>query len=135
MIMENDKEEFSESPKQKFEREMREFEGQNIQDYSVRLYFWFSTKLEKDKSLLTIASAAIGLLLTGLIAKGVQNYCQLIFYAFAFISFLVTIITVINIFERNAEQIEQNIANKSHINKTLEKYDWTIAISFYAGIF
>lgn len=127
--------EFIESPKQKFERELREFEGKNIQDYYVRLNAWFSTKLEKDKSLLTISSAAVGLLVSIITAKGVQDYYQIIFYSLALLGFLIAIITVVNIFDKNAEQIEKNLMDESHINTTLSKYDMTLACSFYIGIF
>lgn len=124
----------SETPDERYAREMREFEGQNIQDYSVRLTAWFATKLEKDKSLLTISSAAVGLLVTILVSKGIQSFYQIFIFAIAFLSFLVTIIAVIQIFDKNAEQIEANITSKSHINVTLTWYERVIACSFYTGL-
>jgi len=132
---ENENEGFTETPRQRFDREMREYEGQNIQDYSVRLTAWFATKLEKDKSVLTISSAAVGLLVSVLVGKGIQNYLQIFLFVIALLGFMIAIIAVIQIFDKNAEQVERNIADGGHINNILSRYEMIISISFYIGIF
>ncbi len=131
---ENGNEEFTESPRQQFDRKMREYEGQNIQDYSVRLTAWFATKLEKDKSVLAISSAAVGLLVSVLVGKGIQNYLQIFLFVFALLGFMIAIIAVIQIFDKNAEQVERNIADGGDINKILSRYETVISVSFYIGI-
>jgi len=123
-----------ETPQQKFDREMKAFEDKSIQYYAVNLTAWFNTKLEKDKSIITISSAAIGLLVTILTTKGVQSLCQAVFFVFAFISFLTSIVTAINTLDKNAEQIEKDLTNQGNINKQLSNNDLIISLSFYAGI-
>ena len=127
-------EELKETPQQAFEREMREYEGKNIQHYAVNLAAWFNTKLEKDKSIITISSAAVGLLVTIITAKGVQSLCQVTFYLFSFIGFLTAIITSIQTLDQNAEQVRRDITNEGNINTQLRRNDIIVSMAFYAGI-
>lgn len=123
-----------EAEKEKFERELRVYEEKDIQNYAVQLNAWFNTKLEKDKSIITISSAAVGLLVTILTTKGVHSFCQVVFYFFAFASFLVAIITAVNILDKNAEQIEKDLTGNGNINAILGRSDLIIKLSFYSGI-
>lgn len=124
----------TETPEEKYLRELRVFEEKDIQNYSVQLTAWFNTKLEKDKSIITISSAAIGLLVTILTSKGISSLWQVSFYLLSFASFLVAIITAIDILDKNAEQIEKDLTAKGNINKILGRSDLIIKRAFYAGI-
>ena len=68
----------AESSDEKEKRMLRELEGKNIAHYSTLLAAWIQTKMEIDKTLVTLSTAAIALLVTILTAVGTSN-----FYLFA----------------------------------------------------
>lgn len=132
--MTDENEEFRETEREKFDRGMREFEAKNVQNYAVNLTMWFTTKLEKDKSIITISSAAIGLLVTIITAKGVQSLCQATFYGLALLSFLTAIICAINVLDENAEHIQLDLTNQGNRNQSLKRKDFILNTAFYLGI-
>lgn len=115
-------------------RQQREYDNKNLQYYSANVTAWFNTKLEKDKSIITISSAAIGLLVTIITTKGVQNLIQGALFSVAFIGFLSAIITVIQTLDKNAEQIQMDLSNQGNVNHELGRNDLIISLSFYVGI-
>ncbi|MDA8663964.1 hypothetical protein N9L66_03280 [Porticoccaceae bacterium] len=52
-------------------RVLRELEGKNVAYYSTMLSAWIETKMERDKTLVTLSAAGIGLLVTILTVIGV----------------------------------------------------------------
>lgn len=127
-------EECKEASKEKNERALREHDAKNIEFYSAHYNAWFNTKLEKDKSIITISSAAIGLLITILTSKGVDHYYQIFLYIFAFVGFATSIIHSIDIFDINADHIEKVVTNSGDDNDALHRCEMIIKLSFYAGI-
>lgn len=81
----------SESIKDAEKRALRELEGKNIAHYSILLSTWIETKMERDKTLVTLSAAAIGLLVTILTTVGVKSLWEIPLFAFAVTSFLATI--------------------------------------------
>ena len=59
-------------------RKLRELEGKNIAFYSTLLSAWIQTKMERDKTLVTLSAAAIGLLVTIL----TTGWCKSALYSF-----------------------------------------------------
>ncbi len=59
-------------------RKLRELEGKNIAHFSVMLSAWVQTKMERDKTLVTLSSAAIGLLITLITTVGVNDWYELV---------------------------------------------------------
>jgi len=101
---------------------------------------WVNTNIEKDKSILTISSGAIALLVTLLTSFKVSSIYILYYYFAALFYFLVTIILIIIVFEKNADYIELLLTDKENDKngirlKTLLFYlDRTIIYCFLAGI-
>lgn len=117
------------------ETALREFEGKNIAHYSVLLGEWFQTKLEYDKTLLTLSSGGIGLLITILTTVGANNWCELAFFGAAFLCFGICIWSSLKIFKLNSQHIEREIKKKDSSDLKLERYDNLSAITFLLGIF
>ncbi|MGY0582644.1 MAG: hypothetical protein ACW7DV_11235, partial [Paraglaciecola chathamensis] len=65
-------------------RNLREFEGKNVAFYSTLLSAWIQTKMERDKTLITLSSAAIALLVTMLTTVGINQIYTLFFCVVAF---------------------------------------------------
>lgn len=105
-----------------------------IQYYSALVQAWLDTKIERDKSLLALSTAGIGLLITLLTTVGASSNYSIILYCIAIFCFLVCIIAVLIIFKRNAEHLKQVIKNKESTDPVLKKLDKISFISFILGI-
>ena len=114
-------------------QQRRELEGKNIAYYSVLLQAWIGTRMERDKTLVTLSAAGIGLLVTILTAVGVKHSWQLVLFAGAFFGFLVAIWSSLVIYQLNSEHIEQAIHGSSERDPRLKKYDRTSLWAFLTG--
>ena len=123
----------SESSQQAEKRVLRELEGKNIAHYSILLSAWIETKMERDKTLVTLSAAAIGLLVTILTTVGAKHFWEIPLFAFAVISFLVTIWSSLTIYQLNSEHLEEAIRGSSVKDPKLEKYDKQSVRAFIIG--
>ncbi len=63
----------TETTEQAEQRQLKELEGKNIAHYSILLNAWINIEMKRDKILVTLSVAAIGLLVTILTTVGVEN--------------------------------------------------------------
>jgi amino acid transporter len=75
--------------------------------YGALVNGWIDTKMERDKSLLTLSAGGLGVLITLLSTIGVKELSELILYALASLCFVLTIILCVIIFSRNANYLEK----------------------------
>ena len=122
-----------ESKEEAEKRVLRELEGKNIAHYSVLLGAWIQTKMERDKTLVTLSAAAIGLLVTILTTVGVKSIWEVPFFAVAVTSFLVTIWSSLVIYQLNSQHLEDAIRGSSVKDPRLEKYDKRSIRAFIVG--
>lgn len=101
--------------------------------YSVCLNAWKETKMETDKSLLTLSTSAVGLLLTLLTAIGANNLLEIILFICAISLFIITIFITLFIFEKNAEYLKNVIKGES-TSTILKNFDRIKKITFLFGI-
>ena len=125
-----------EKPEEARHRALRELEGKNVQHYSVLLAAWIQTRMERDRTIVALSAAAIGLLVTLLTTTGVPRWWLLIPYGTAFIGFAVSIGAALAIYQRNSEKIENDIRGSSDpgyraINLT--PYDRAAVVGFFVG--
>lgn len=101
---------------------------------------WINTSMERDKSLLSISSAGVGLLVTLLSIDNSLGSCEVIFYSLAFLGFTLSIISIIKVFGVNKKYLELMVKykeNKSLINRVktrLTCWDRTAVFSFGAAL-
>jgi hypothetical protein len=81
--------------------------------YSALISAWTETRMELDKSLLTLSAGGIGLLVTILSTVGINKKWVLFLYAGAFVSFLISVFSCLRIFWRNSERIASLVGNTS----------------------
>ena len=77
-----------ESDEQREKRLLKELEGKNIAYYQTLLSSWIHTRMERDKAVITLSAAAIGLLVTILTAFGLSGIWQRILVILAFVGFV-----------------------------------------------
>lgn len=102
--------------------------------YAACLEGWISTRLEHDKSLLTLSAGGIGLLITLKATIGVQSFCSFVAFVLAITAFVVCIIVVLLIFERNSKHLEEAVKGGKHHDKLLAFLDRSAIFAFLAGI-
>lgn len=123
-------------PESEHEREkriLRELEGKNIVHYEVLLSAWIQTNMERDKTLVTLSSAAIGLLITILTTVGVGNVWMIVLFIIAICSFIVTIWSSLVIYQLNSKHLENALKGSSEVDTKLEKYDKLSIRAFVIG--
>jgi len=123
----------SETEQQRQERELRELEGKNIAHYQTLLSAWISTKMERDKTIVTLSAAAIGLLVTLLTTVGIKSYWEIAFYVGGFFGFAIAIWSSLIIYEKNSDHIEEALRGSTSHSPELQKYDARSKASFVIG--
>lgn len=95
---------------------------------------WLDTRLERDRSLLTLASGGIGLLVTLLSAKGANNALAQVLYGAAFLAFLSTIFSTFCIFHRNSTYLEHLLSGGTGEDRWLRTLDRFAVGGFGVGV-
>lgn len=119
-----------ESEDQKKERLRKELEGKNIQHYTVLATAWIGTKMEHDKTIITISAGAIGLLVTILTAKGIEAIWHIWLFLLAFIGYTIAIFVSIIIFQKNSVRIEEELRQEDGHEYKLKRLDKVARWSF-----
>lgn len=102
--------------------------------YAGMVAAWFNSKLERDKSLLTLSAGGIGLLITLLTSFGVSSSLALIIYMLAMLCFVVSAVSAIFIFEQNTKHLERVHREEEEKSKLLSALDTVIVWSFLLGV-
>jgi len=97
--------------------------------YSALLNAWFTTHISHSKSLLTIAGGGTAVLVTLLTTVGIASLYSGIFLVLAIVCFLITIFSVIKIYNLNTKRIQLEISylkekinvDNSNMNKVERK--------------
>ena len=105
-----------------------------IEFYAANVEAWFNTRIEHDKSLLTLSAGGIGLLITLLTTVGASSIQTLLLYGFAILFFLVCIISVLIIFKRNSDHLVNVVQGKEEKNVLLQFLDKAALCSFIIAI-
>jgi len=124
------------SPETQEERDKRmleELKGKNVAHYSVMLAAWMQTKMEYDKTLVTLSFGGIALLVTIINLTGPWSVWSILLFIGAFGGFLLTIGCALVIYERNAAHIESEIRGE-HKDFKLKLLDKFLKYSFLCGI-
>lgn len=117
-------------------RRLEELKGRNIAHYQVLLSAWISTRMERDKTIITLSSAAIALLVTIITTVHLKSLLQYLFASLALTSFLGTICICLLIYQLNTKHLEECLRDNSETNtsKLLNKLDLLTTSCFHAGI-
>jgi hypothetical protein len=112
---------------------LRELEGKNIAHYSVLLQAWIQTRMERDKTIVTLSAAGLGLLVTILTTVGVIHAWLLLLFVGAIVGFVTSISASLVIYQLNSQHIEHALRGSSERDPRLERYDKTSFRAFLLG--
>lgn len=90
-------------------------QAKDVAFYSAAVQAWIDSRMERDRTLLTLATAGIGLLVTLLTTVGVTQICQFWLYAIAAAGFIATIAICIYVYGANARHIESLLNRASTV--------------------
>ena len=112
-----------------------EIENQkHVEFYASTVNAWFNTKLEHDKSLLTLSVGAIGFLVTILTSVG-SSIELLTLYLSAIFSFIICLIAVLVIFKLNSTYLTELLnRTTSKSGQLLQNLDSIALITFGVGV-
>jgi len=102
--------------------------------YSALVQAWITTRLDQDKTIITLSSAGIGLIVTLLTTVSSINFAAIILYILSTFGFSVAIISSTTILGKNSKYLEQVIKGKRGSDPYLRYWDAARNIGFYAGI-
>jgi hypothetical protein len=114
-------------------RQSEELKGKNIGFYQVMLNAWIQTRMEHDKTLITLSSFAIGLLVTVSAPHSVSDDVLLALHGVAILCFLICIFAALRIYRLNSALIESELRGDPKLKPNLKPYDWTAQTAFGAG--
>ena len=95
---------------------------------------WIETRMERDRAILTLSAAGIGLLVTILTTTSLPARWLIYVYALAGSAFLVACLTCVSVFSKNARHLEEIVQKRSGIGEGLERHDLVSAITFGIGV-
>lgn len=102
--------------------------------YSSLVGAWIETRMERDKSLLALSTAGIGLLFTLLTTVGAGSTRMIVLYGVCFVCFLISIVCAITIFGWNATLIQCLLRNEVPNSRRLDILDKAVFGCFVAGL-
>ena len=100
--------------------------------YQAMVTGWITTKFERDKSILTLAAGGIGAVVTLMTTVGPTSMLTLFFYVAAIIAFVVSLVTIVIIFDKNGDHFVAIVNGKDEPDAKLQAFDkvafWSFAI-------
>lgn len=113
-------------------------QAKEVEFYAASVNAWFNTHFERDKSLLTLSTAAIGILVTLMTTVIKPDYYSLALSGLALVFFLICTFTVLKIFRDNAEHLVHVVQNEpsevEQSDKALRLLDKRASVAFFAGV-
>ena len=109
-------------------------EKRELAHYAATVTAWFNTRMEHDKSLLTLSTAAIGVLVALASKITLSSITLLILYVVALLSFILCLATVLGIYRHNSKHLEDLIQKGAESDRVLGFLDWAALGTFGAGI-
>jgi hypothetical protein len=113
--------------------EQIELRDKKVAFYAACVAGWLSSRLELDRSLLTLSSGGIGLLLT-VLKPDDDTYAGKVVYVLALVAFALCDLLVLYIFIRNGRHLEAVVQRSAPHDAVLDIIDSAVAITFLSGI-
>lgn len=109
-------------------------EEKSVAFYQAVVQAWVATRMELDRTLVTLAAAGVGLLVT--LVTNLQSISPLEFvlYLLANLSFILVIVTGTIVFRRNSQYLEEASQNRNASDPVLKALDRVALGAFYVGV-
>jgi hypothetical protein len=111
--------------------------NKEVEYYSHLVNGWITTRMEKDKAILTLSTAGLGVLVSFFNNISANHYLSLILYGLALLCFIISIISGVWILSANAEYCEAVIGEEEEPanGKLIDCLDKFLMGSFILGLF
>jgi hypothetical protein len=109
-------------------------EKRELAHYTATVTAWFNTRMEHDKSLLTLSTAAIGVLIALASKITLNSLASLILYIAALLSFILCLTAVLWIYRQNSKHLENMLQSDAARDRLLSFLDPAALCTFGAGI-
>lgn len=110
--------------------------NKNVEFYSHLVNGWITTRMEKDKAILTLSTAGLGVLVAFFNNIVYSDITSLLLYGLSLIFFIVAIISGVWILSENADYCEAIIKEEEAKNeKLIDILDKSLIYSFILGLF
>lgn len=107
----------------------------DVEFFAAGVNAYYASALERDKSILTLSTGGIGLLLTLLTTVGTKSIWVLVFSGIAVLYFLICVFSLLTIFQKNNEHIERILNGTGQVDDPeLAKLDKDVRKSFAGGV-
>ncbi len=116
------------------EKEEAQNSAKEVEYFAAIANAWVNTRIEHDKSLLTLSAGGVGLLITLLSTVGIKTTDIFIFFALAIISFVICLGAVLWIYKRNATHLEDVIKDDAKSDSLLSILDNVALGTFFIGV-
>lgn len=101
---------------------------------SLLIQAWIDTRMERDRSLLTLSGGGVGLLVTLLTAGLITSACPRLLAGTALLCFTVSILLALTVFHGNAEYVEKILATGEDPPTKLRWLDFWLVMVFGVGV-
>lgn len=115
-------------------REAEEKMLKQVEYYAASINAWISTRMELDRSLLTLSAGAIGLLIALLSTSGTVDKTDIMLSAISMIFFVIVIFSCLIILKMNSVHIEDVHNKRASESKFLTILDWLAMLFFAQGV-
>jgi hypothetical protein len=105
-----------------------------VEYYAAMVTAWFTTRIELDKSLLTLSAGGIGLMISLVTVFGIQSIESLLLFILALAAFICCIVAVLVILKRNSKHIEEVFRQNKATDPLLGILDSVAIVSFLSGV-
>ena len=107
----------------------------DVEYYAAQANAWFQSSLERDKSLLTLSSAGIGVLIALLTRDGTRSPIEAVLFILALLAFTLCALVILAIFSKNQAHLEAEIHKGANsVEGHLRTLDKTALYSFGTGL-
>jgi len=127
-----------ESKEEQDRRFLEELKGKNVAHYSVMLGAFIQTKMEHDKTLVTVSLGGLGYLITTVTYAGISSLWDIALFFGGFGGFLLTVIYALVIYKCNADLIEYELRGGASLQDrprpNIKQLDRFILFAFYTAL-
>lgn len=111
-----------------------EEDGRSQAYYEALLNAWIATRMEKDRTVVTLSAGGVALLVTLLTATSLDTGLELALTIVSFLGFLAAIFSGITVLRRDADHLERLLRERTSSDPRLRQLDRLLFWGFTVGV-
>jgi hypothetical protein len=122
------------SDKKQSKVELQEYHNKRVAHYSALMNAWISTRTEYTRTIITLSTAGLGVIISLSTSIGLKSYVEFHLFLFTVISFAISIFLGLVSYHLNCKQIEKLYEEKGNINYILKPIKYILNGIFMISI-